>query len=272
MHDVYKNDAVDSTYFMLLSTLYSDRFIESYEKSKADDYWQTYWAYIAYLKRCKLDKAEKTLAKLNWFTRYPESNGLLLSALNSIMEFGSDVAKDYLTIVEAEPCSPELNPLYYALLFEVDLEKAMSLGINDNDLSYYLDAVVRMEHLKGKAIEEVAIQEWCQEIRRKRARCLSMPSGSVHDTDRPHLTNTDLKFLRPVNKIKSALAAKVTRNLNDKEAREAYNKVKDAWQTLMYDASFEKERDIVTLREMVIDCPLAVETIDSYLPEIIKSL
>ena len=151
IHDIYKNDAVDCTYFMLLSTLFPDRLIESYEKSKVDDYWQTFWGYVAYMKALKIDKAEKTLAKLSWFSRYPESNDLLLSALNSNMEFGPDIAKDYLSIVEAEPCSPELTQFYHALLYEIDPEKAASFGINSKDIAYYLDAVVRMEDPREKA-------------------------------------------------------------------------------------------------------------------------
>ena len=151
IHNIYKNDSVECTYYMLLSTLFPERLIEMYEKSEIDDYWQTFWAVIAYMKKGGTDKAEKTTAKLSWFTRYPESNDLLLSALNSNMEFGPDIAKDYLTIVEAEPCSPELNYLYHALLFEIDSDKAISCGINGNEIAYYLDTILHMEDPRTKA-------------------------------------------------------------------------------------------------------------------------
>jgi hypothetical protein len=166
IHEMYKNDSVNCTYYMLLSTLFPERLIILYEENKADDYWQTYWVYIAYLKEAVIDKAEKALAKLNWFTRYPESNDLLLSALNSKMEFGPDIAKDYLSILESEPCSPELNPLYHALLFEIDSEKAVSFGINDNNIAYYLNAIVRMEDPREKAAiiekENADKREWLE--------------------------------------------------------------------------------------------------------------
>ena len=166
IHDIYKNDALDCTYFMLLSTLFPDKFIETYENSQVDDYWQTFWGVIAYLKAGEMDKAEKALAKLSWFTRYPESNDLLLSALNSNMEFGPDIAKDYLSIVEAEPCSPELTQFYHALLFEIDPEKAASFGINDNNIAYYLKTIVRMEDpRKMAAIKEKEKAEKEEKIR-----------------------------------------------------------------------------------------------------------
>jgi len=151
MHDIYKNDVVDCTYYMLLSTLYPIRYIDLYEKSRADDYWMAFWVYIAYLKEAEIAKAERALSKLSWFTRYPESNDLLLSALNSNMEFGPDIAKDYLSIVEAEPCSPELASFYHALLYEVNLQKAQECGVKQNEIAYYLDAIIHMEDPRAKA-------------------------------------------------------------------------------------------------------------------------
>ena len=66
-------------YYHLLSVCDSpSTYIRKFENRMSDTYWQSYWAYIAYLMNGSLAKAEKTLRSLSAWDEYPCDNQILL--------------------------------------------------------------------------------------------------------------------------------------------------------------------------------------------------
>lgn len=66
-------------YYHLLSVCDSpSTYVRKFENRMSDTYWQSYWAYIAYLMNGSLAKAEKTLRSLSAWDEYPCDNQILL--------------------------------------------------------------------------------------------------------------------------------------------------------------------------------------------------
>jgi hypothetical protein len=79
------------------------------------------------------------------------------------------------------------------------------------------------------------------------------------------LSDAERDFMKLVKIVKSRLAAKVTANPEDKEARDAYERVKYAYYIFL-DSSLDNKRNVATLREMLKDWPLAIEAIEQCAP------
>lgn len=66
-------------YYHLLSVCDNpSTYVRKFENRMSDTYWQSYWAYIAYLMNGSLAKAEKTLRSLSVWDEYPCDNQILL--------------------------------------------------------------------------------------------------------------------------------------------------------------------------------------------------
>lgn len=152
---LYKVDGLRYTLNLVLSGLFPEKLIRSYEDESGDSYWQTFWATAAYLKKGEVGKAEKATSKLNLYKDYPESNVALLSSFISSFEFGNEVAKDYLSVIEAEPCSPELEPFYEALVLEIDPETAALKGFLSEKTEFYTINLIRIANPYKKVLANV---------------------------------------------------------------------------------------------------------------------
>lgn len=108
----YDNDALKSYYFQLSSMLEPTRYTERYEKSAKNEYWEVYWAFIAYLLQDNGKQAYDAQA-LSGRLQYdhPEQNEVLLSLAGRLMQNDpiEDIKRDY--SVRALNCSPELQLL-----------------------------------------------------------------------------------------------------------------------------------------------------------------
>lgn len=80
----YEDDALKSYYFQLSSMLEPTRYTERYEQSAKDEYWEVYWAYIAYLLLNKEKQAFHAQASLGRYD-YPEQNEVLLALVGRLM-------------------------------------------------------------------------------------------------------------------------------------------------------------------------------------------
>ena len=162
----YRVDSVLYRYYMLLAALKPEELIDEYESSTADEYWQTYWAAIAYLKRDDINKSEDAIVKLDLYPEYSEDNSLLLSAVSTYKELGAEAASDYICAILPEHCSALLLPFIHALFLEVDPERAKEVGADKRKCQFYIDNLVAIQSPEAKAAKRKAAEK---EAKRKAA-------------------------------------------------------------------------------------------------------
>ena len=170
----YKIDEVQYRYYMLMAALCPDDLIREYEGNIADDYWQTYWAAIAYMKKNDSLNAEDAIVKLDVYTEYPEDNSLLLSALSTYRVFGAADAAEFIGAILPDQCYPLLMPFIHALFLEIAPERAVEVGAQKETCQFYLDNIVNLESPEKKAAarkaaEEEAARKAAEELARKTA-------------------------------------------------------------------------------------------------------
>jgi hypothetical protein len=170
----YEIEEVLYKYYMLLAALRPDELVKEYESNVADEYWQTYWVAIAYMKLNKVAEAEDAIVKLRLYPSYPEYNALLLSAVGTLAELGVEETSSYVAAVNPEQCSPLLAPFLHALYFEVVPERAKSVGARRENCLFYIENIVSLEspeekEAKRKAEEEAKRKAAEEDARRKAA-------------------------------------------------------------------------------------------------------
>ena len=170
----YKIEEVLYKYYMLLAALRPDELVKEYESNVADEYWQTYWVAIAYMKLNKVAEAEDAIVKLGLYPSCPEYNAFLLSAVGMLAELGVEDTSSYVAAVNPEQCSPLLAPFLHALYFEVVPERAKSVGARRENCLFYIENIVSLEspeekEAKRKAEEEAKRKAAEEDARRKAA-------------------------------------------------------------------------------------------------------
>ena len=142
MAKYYQVDEVRCIYNMIMAALHPYELIKEFEELPADEYWQTYWVSLSYMKSGEIVKAEESLAKLNFFKQYSEYNDVLLSAINMNHDFGVEGAKEMLEVLDEQSCSPELRKLFYALCVEIEPERAESMGVDKRACEFFLENII----------------------------------------------------------------------------------------------------------------------------------
>ena len=166
----YNVDEILCKYNMLLAALYPDKLISEYENNSADEYWQTYWAAIAYAKCDKRNVAEDTIVKLGYFSQYPDANSLLLSAVSIYSVFGVELAKGYVDAIIPEQCSSLLHPFIKALFLEMSPERAGEISIANTKCQFYTDYIVSLESPEEKKARRQAEEERKRKAEEERKR------------------------------------------------------------------------------------------------------
>lgn len=109
---VYDDDSLRSWYYQLSSMLDPVQFTERFEKSAKDEYWNRYWAHIAFLLQNKEEKAFEASASLGVLQdNHPEHDELLLLLVGRLMQNESidSIKNEFIT--GALYCSQELQLL-----------------------------------------------------------------------------------------------------------------------------------------------------------------
>ncbi len=140
-------------YNVVLAALKPQQLRDEYEELTADNYWQTYWAYIAYTKLGEFKKAEDILLVLPRHTQYSEENITLLSAVGAMREFGRDVASDFLNTVTGM-YSSELDNFVQALYCVINPEAADSNQENAHIMTFYMENLLQFEDAEERARRE----------------------------------------------------------------------------------------------------------------------
>ena len=155
----YNVDEILCKYNMLQAALHPDRLICEYEKNSADEYWQTYWASLAYMKCGNFEKAEETIVKLGYFSQYPDADSLLLSAVSTYSVIGIELAKGFVDAIVPEQCSPLLYPFIKALFLEISPERASEVSLKNENCKFYTDYIVSLETSEEKEARRKAEEE-----------------------------------------------------------------------------------------------------------------
>lgn len=83
----YDDDTLKLMYYQMSSMLEPLRYTNRYEDSVKDEYWEAYWAYIAYLLQNREKQANEALASLGrWHAYYPEQNDTILLLVGRLMQ------------------------------------------------------------------------------------------------------------------------------------------------------------------------------------------
>lgn len=82
----YDDNTLNLMYYQMSSMLEPVRYTNRYEDSVKDEYWEVYWAYIAYLLQNKEKQANEALASLGrWHAYYHEQNDTILLLAGRLM-------------------------------------------------------------------------------------------------------------------------------------------------------------------------------------------
>ena len=157
--DNYNVDEVLCKYNMLLAALHPDKLIGEYEENFADEYWQTYWVVLAYMKCANFEKAEETIVKLGCFSQYPETNSLLLTAVSTYSAFGAEFAKGFVDAIVPELCSPLLHPFIKALFLEMSPGRADEVAVDKEKCQFYSEYIISLETPEAKETHRRAEEE-----------------------------------------------------------------------------------------------------------------
>lgn len=144
-------------YGVTLAATDPQKLISEYEALTGDDYWQTYWAYIAFTKVGEFKKAEDILLVLPRYTQYSEENATLLTAVGAMREFGADTARDFLNTITGMYSNYLENfvlALYHLLEPDaVEVPKDAACSVN-----FYLENTLQFEDAEERARREAEEQ------------------------------------------------------------------------------------------------------------------
>ena len=83
----YDDNILKFMYYQMSSMLEPIRYTNRYEDGVKDEYWEVYWAYIAYLLQHRKKQANEALASLGrWHSYYPEQNDTILLITGRLMQ------------------------------------------------------------------------------------------------------------------------------------------------------------------------------------------
>lgn len=142
-------------YGVALAAADPQKLISEYESLSADDYWQTYWVYIAYTKVGDFKKAEDALLVLPRYTQYSEENTTLLTAVGAMREFGNETASEFLGTVTGM-YSNYLENFVLALYHQIEPEAVDIPEDVAGSVNFYLENILQFEDAEERARREAA--------------------------------------------------------------------------------------------------------------------
>lgn len=164
-----RSSELSSIYYQLNAILYPAKYIKILLENTAEDYWKTYWSYIAYSLQGLNAKAESALAELTaWDGFYPQQNQVLLLVIGYIMS--NDVVSARLAYSRLSTgISNELASIKSALseLMETDYSVKNIVNLSGNTSFYahnlfpkFIEEIERkLKENKAKQIEEEATEQ-----------------------------------------------------------------------------------------------------------------
>ena len=144
---------VSFKYYLVAAAINPEGLIHDFEAAVNDDYWKTYWAYIAYTKKNDFRSAENILNSLSLYTSYPQENVTLLASVSTMRECGKDTAQTIIDKLEGT-YSPQLNAFANAIYLLIYPELAAEMGIDEASCAFYRKNVLEFEDDEARARRE----------------------------------------------------------------------------------------------------------------------
>lgn len=164
-----RSNELCSTYYQLNAILYPAKYIKDLLTNTTEDYWKTYWSYIAYELQGLNAKAEASLAELTaWDSFYPQQNQVLLLVIGYLMNNDTISARLAYSKLTAG-ISKELATLKNAIaeLLETDYSSKHIVSMSGGATFYarnlfpkFIELIeIRIKENKALEIEEEATQQ-----------------------------------------------------------------------------------------------------------------
>ena len=154
-----KVEEVRYKYYVALAALDPEKLIELCEQNTlTDNYWRTYWSYIAYYKVGEGEKAENALTDLSRYTQSPEDNIMLLHVVGMLNTCGEDVARIILDNVK-DMYSKELSLFAKALYLRLYPVAGKLMGANKKNTAFYMKNIILFGSLEELSEYEVEDEE-----------------------------------------------------------------------------------------------------------------
>ncbi len=148
MAEKYMVDEVQFNYYLILAGLNPRKCVKLYEDRTNDNYWQSFWTYIAYQNLGELDKAQLIMAELEAFTDKPFGNMALLATVGSLYTYWEDMTQtDFFEQARmfleqgADGFSDNLDRFAQALMLLAE-DSDDDLKLYQADFSFYFDHVL----------------------------------------------------------------------------------------------------------------------------------
>ena len=148
----YQVEDVNYIYNMLMAALQPEELIKIYEYQPTDEYWQTFWASIAYLKINDVAGFEDASSRLTFYTSYCDSNELLLQVLSLSRDFGTDneIVQETLRMLNNNSISSELKDFWQAICQCLKfIQEQEDIAVSD-DYTFYIEHVVPLHVCKNQ--------------------------------------------------------------------------------------------------------------------------
>ena len=147
-------DEVQYKYYVALAALDPEKLIALCEQDAlTDNYWRTYWSYIAYFKVGEMGTAVNALIDLRRFKKYPEDNISLLQVAGMLNTFGEDEVRSILDTVK-DSYSKELRLFARAIRIKLDSETDEGIGAYKKETVFYLENILKIESPEERAERE----------------------------------------------------------------------------------------------------------------------
>lgn len=167
-----RSNELSSTYYQLNAILYPAKYIKDLLTNTTEDYWKTYWSYIAYELQGLNAKAETSLAELTaWDSFYPQQNQVLLLVIGYLMNndtISARLAYSKLTVGISKELITVRNAI--AELLETDYSSKHIVSMSGGTTFYarnlfpkFIESIeIKIKENKAKEIEEEVIQQRIQ--------------------------------------------------------------------------------------------------------------
>ena len=167
-------DEVQHKYYVSLAAIDPQRLIGICEDNNlSDNYWRTYWSYVAYHKMGNQEKAEYALTDLYRFSQYPEENITLLQVVEMYNTLGEEDALTILNTIKGT-YSKELELFAKSIYMKLNPRIGKQKGATERNTAFYQQNIfifkspeqLATRKAKEKAEEEARIKTE-QEAKRK---------------------------------------------------------------------------------------------------------
>lgn len=214
-------DEVQHKYYVALAAMNPEELIRLDESDLSDNYWRSFWAYIAYRKVGKNDKAEDILwGVLSRFETYSEENRALLQCVGDMADFGESAARDTLATVTGN-YSPELKLFANALYMRLEPELAVGLGASKSNCAFYDHQILTLESPQARAEREAKAKAEAEAKAKMEAERKAHAQAEYEAAARKKVTHT-LSITAIQDQLKGMMTARLVLGWGSSDSRQKF--------------------------------------------------